>query len=628
MSVTKFRDYIACPYRFYLRHVLNLQTISDEAAELDGGAFGDLVHLVLEQFGRAPDAADVRVTGEPSRIVEYLDFQLGRITTARYGKHVRPAVRVQIEQIRLRLAAFAEWQAARTRDGWRIVFSEDSEDRTRTLTAPFAVDGRPFTLRGPHRPHRLSRRRCGSWRCSTTRRPTAARSRSGRIAGRTSGSICSFRCIGTCCGAATFDREIPAGAPIELGYVLLPRDLSAVGLGAGRMGRRAAGKRPTSGPAKSCGRSGLSGSGRRHRRRRSSPTTWRSSARTIASAPTAPAAKETRHDRRACFSTPVIRASAGTGKTYQLAVRFIGLLAAGAQPEEILATTFTRKAAGEILERVLFWLAQAAADEASARRSGQGDRRQEPLAPSSAASCLATTIRKLHCLRVGTLDSYFIQVAGSFGQELGLPPGWTIGDELIDAALRDEAIELVLAHGRMSDLLTLVHSLTKGAAARSVAQLVHDTVGGLFELYRETSPAAWQQIAVCRGLPRQSWTQTLEALAAFEIADKRMATARGKTSDACSPRRLGRVHQDGAGAKSVERRMRVLQKAAAGGADRALSAAAQARRVDPRRPARPADRGHARAADAVCRALSRAAARRARAAVLGRDVSPGRARRT
>jgi len=63
------------------------------------------------------------------------------------------------------------------------------------------------------------------------------------------------------------------------------------------------------------------------------------------------------------FPHVVIRASAGTGKTYQLAVRFIGLLAAGARPDEILATTFTRKAAGEILDRVLYWLATAAADD-------------------------------------------------------------------------------------------------------------------------------------------------------------------------------------------------------------------------------------------------------------------------
>ena len=55
----------------------------------------------------------------------------------------------------------------------------------------------------------------------------------------------------------------------------------------------------------------------------------------------------------------LIRASAGTGKTFQLTSRYLRLLLAGAEPDEILATTFTKKAAGEITERVLLRLAKA-----------------------------------------------------------------------------------------------------------------------------------------------------------------------------------------------------------------------------------------------------------------------------
>ena len=47
----------------------------------------------------------------------------------------------------------------------------------------------------------------------------------------------------------------------------------------------------------------------------------------------------------------VIRASAGTGKTFQLSNRYLELLAAGVPGDQILASTFTRKAAGEILDR-------------------------------------------------------------------------------------------------------------------------------------------------------------------------------------------------------------------------------------------------------------------------------------
>lgn len=55
----------------------------------------------------------------------------------------------------------------------------------------------------------------------------------------------------------------------------------------------------------------------------------------------------------------LISASAGTGKTYQLSLRFLGLLALnhGSHPERLIAITFTRKAAGEFKDRILTDLA-------------------------------------------------------------------------------------------------------------------------------------------------------------------------------------------------------------------------------------------------------------------------------
>ena len=49
----------------------------------------------------------------------------------------------------------------------------------------------------------------------------------------------------------------------------------------------------------------------------------------------------------------IIRASAGTGKTYQLTHKYLELVQANAQPQSILATTFTRKAAGEMRRRII-----------------------------------------------------------------------------------------------------------------------------------------------------------------------------------------------------------------------------------------------------------------------------------
>lgn len=46
-------------------------------------------------------------------------------------------------------------------------------------------------------------------------------------------------------------------------------------------------------------------------------------------------------------------ASAGSGKTFALSVRYISLLFMGESPSSILAATFTNKAAAEMCQRVV-----------------------------------------------------------------------------------------------------------------------------------------------------------------------------------------------------------------------------------------------------------------------------------
>jgi len=138
LSVTKFKSFIECPYRFYLKHVLKLDTIADDWRELSGGTFGDLCHNVLEDFGQS----DARDFEDPNRILEYWNDNLNTRVAQKYAGSRLPALRIQVEQLRFRFERLAPLQAERRRNGWRIVSTEEM------LEHEFMVDGEPFIIRG------------------------------------------------------------------------------------------------------------------------------------------------------------------------------------------------------------------------------------------------------------------------------------------------------------------------------------------------------------------------------------------------------------------------------------------------------------------------------------------------
>src|SRR5260370_9246776 len=135
------------------------------------------------------------------------------------------------------------------------------------------------------------------------------------------------------------------------------------------------------------------------------------------------------------FGHQLISASAGSGKTHQLTNCYIRLLAAGVEPDAILATTFTRKAAGEILDRVLERLAKAAGSEEEAKQLAS--QIEAPGRPQQDfVSLLRRMFRSLHPVRIGTLATLYLALAGSFSLELGLPAVWTLCEHVHDDVLR------------------------------------------------------------------------------------------------------------------------------------------------------------------------------------------------
>ena len=119
----------------------------------------------------------------------------------------------------------------------------------------------------------------------------------------------------------------------------------------------------------------------------------------------------------------VLEASAGTGKTTVLVHRYVNLLKAGVEPSNILAITFTRKAATEMRERIVRELRTAAARSEfdKARWVALRDRISE--------------------IAISTIDAFCLSLLREFPLEADLDPGFDMADETEVPRFIDESLD-------------------------------------------------------------------------------------------------------------------------------------------------------------------------------------------
>ncbi|MEO7413374.1 MAG: UvrD-helicase domain-containing protein [Opitutaceae bacterium] len=140
----------------------------------------------------------------------------------------------------------------------------------------------------------------------------------------------------------------------------------------------------------------------------------------------------------------MILASAGSGKTYALTNRFVALLARGAQPERIVALTFTRKAAGEFFDEILTKLATAAREPGYAQKLA-AEIGHLDLGPADFLRMLRALVSGMHRLRLGTLDGFFARIVRSFPMELGLAGEFELLEEHAARLERQRVLRRIFA---------------------------------------------------------------------------------------------------------------------------------------------------------------------------------------
>ena len=116
VSVTAFRSYLACPFRFYLKHALKMEALDAAKRELDVFDFGRLCHKPLEKFA-APEWRDCR---DEQLLGAMLVEELNRVATETFGDAPAVPVVAQLESARQRLRGAARVQAAQRAAGWVV----------------------------------------------------------------------------------------------------------------------------------------------------------------------------------------------------------------------------------------------------------------------------------------------------------------------------------------------------------------------------------------------------------------------------------------------------------------------------------------------------------------------------
>jgi len=162
-------------------------------------------------------------------------------------------------------------------------------------------------------------------------------------------------------------------------------------------------------------------------------------------------------------------ASAGSGKTFMLVVRYLSLLFKGAEPSKVLALTFTNKAASEMSERIVETLEELETRTELteiAKECGMDERK----ILAKRAKVLSEFLNA-HT-KIMTIDSFFTQILRKFSLYASLMPDFTTANAQHEIKLMSRFLKEVSVANKRNTLINL--SLESNKRVSDIFALLDD----------------------------------------------------------------------------------------------------------------------------------------------------------
>ena len=147
INVSSIGDFLKCPYRFYLKHILQLEPSKGGFDSNMSSRLGEIAHNALCSYSKALETKHISINNSTiNELSEVLSTEMDKGILSMYSGNCSSIIKLQSHIIKGRFTKFIEWDIEQIQNGWSTLELEKSLNLIKwevpNLEDPFFLTGR------------------------------------------------------------------------------------------------------------------------------------------------------------------------------------------------------------------------------------------------------------------------------------------------------------------------------------------------------------------------------------------------------------------------------------------------------------------------------------------------------